>query len=80
MSLIHLFIKQILSFSAKEVLTHKPVIKHKLMNKLPYVNKKHKNLFLLLHYHLTITILTSHSQIVIQCTSYAPYVCNRYQK
>ena len=59
MSLIHLFIKQILSCSAKEVLTHNSVIKHKLMNKLSYVNKKHKNLFLLLQYHLIITILTS---------------------
>ena len=52
-----------LSCSTKDVLIHKhlrSVIKHTFMNKLPYVNRKHyKNLvFLLLQYHLIITILT----------------------
>ena len=70
------FINQVLSCSTKDVLTHKhlmSVIKHNLMNKLSYVNTKHyKNLFLLLQYHLMITILTSkflnwHIMLIYPC-------------
>ena len=77
------FINQILSCSTKDVLTHKhlmSVIKHNLMNKLSYVNTKHyENFFLLLQYHLMITILTSkfpnwHIMLIIPILC-----CNKYQ-
>ena len=56
------FIRQILTCSTKNVLTHKhlrSVIKHALMNKLSYVKTKHYKdlLFLLLQKHLIIDFL-----------------------
>ena len=55
------------------------------MNKLSYVNTKHyKNLvFLLLQYHLIITILTfefPNWYIMPISSSYSSFICNKYQK
>ena len=57
------------------------VINYALMNKRSYVNTKlYKNLvFLLLQYHLIITILTSEFP-KWHCSSYPSCVCNKYQK